>query len=103
MSFVCSGLPRIVSTCVCCGVTPQCHCLQLVTPLQTQVDTILAEWDVKMHRACGLQLWIRVKGTRRGVFDMREPALEATQGQMDGLFSQHPYNCHLEEVASVGD
>ena len=30
-------------------------------------------------------------------------ALEATQGQMDGFFSQLPYKCHLEEVASVGD
>ena len=30
-------------------------------------------------------------------------ALEATQGQMDGLFSRLPYKCHLEEVASVGD
>ena len=29
--------------------------------------------------------------------------LEATQGQMDGVFSQLPYKCHLEEVASVGD
>ena len=29
--------------------------------------------------------------------------LEATQGQMDGVFSQLPYTCHLEEVASVGD
>ena len=29
-------------------------------------------------------------------------ALEANQGQMDGLFSQFPYKCHLEEVASVG-
>ena len=29
--------------------------------------------------------------------------LEATQGQMDGFFSQLPYKCHLEEVASVGD
>jgi hypothetical protein len=29
--------------------------------------------------------------------------LEATQGQMDGFFSQLPYECHLEEVASVGD
>ena len=28
--------------------------------------------------------------------------LEATQGQMDGFFSQLPYKCHLEEVASVG-
>ena len=30
-------------------------------------------------------------------------ALEATQGQLDGSFSQLPYKCHLEEVASVGD
>ena len=28
-------------------------------------------------------------------------ALEATQGQIDGFFSQLPYKCHLEEVASV--
>jgi starvation-inducible outer membrane lipoprotein len=25
-------------------------------------------------------------------------ALEATQGQTDGFFSQLPYNCHLEEA-----
>ena len=31
------------------------------------------------------------------------PILEATQGQIDGLFSQLPYKCHLEEVTSVGD
>jgi len=31
------------------------------------------------------------------------PALEATQGQMDGFFSSIPYACHLEAVASVGD
>ena len=30
-------------------------------------------------------------------------ALEATQGQMDDFFSQSPFRCHLEEVASVGD
>ena len=30
-------------------------------------------------------------------------ALEATQGQMDGFFSQLHYECHLEEVAFVGD
>jgi len=30
-------------------------------------------------------------------------ALEATQGQMDGFFSQLTYKCHLEELASVGD
>jgi len=31
------------------------------------------------------------------------PALEATQGQHDSFFSQLPYKCYLEEVASVGD
>jgi len=30
-------------------------------------------------------------------------ALEATQGQIDGVFSQLPYKCYLEEVAFVGD
>ena len=30
-------------------------------------------------------------------------AREATQGQNDSFFSQLPYKCYLEEVASVGD
>ena len=30
-------------------------------------------------------------------------ALEATQGQMHGLFGQLPCKCHLEEVATVRD
>ena len=30
-------------------------------------------------------------------------ALEATQGQRDGLLIQLPFTCHLDEVASVGD
>jgi len=30
------------------------------------------------------------------------PALEATQGQMDGFFSQLPYKCHQNRVAYVG-
>ena len=30
-----------------------------------------------------------------------QAALHATQGQMDGFFSQLPYKCHPEEVASV--
>jgi len=33
----------------------------------------------------------------------RGTALEATQGQNDSFFSQLPYKCYLEEVASVGD
>ena len=28
--------------------------------------------------------------------------LEATHGQMDGFFSQHPYKCHQNRVAFVG-
>ena len=40
----------------------------------------------------------RTSWTRQG-----QAALEATQGQMDGFFSQLSYKCHLEEVASVGD
>ena len=32
-----------------------------------------------------------------------QSALDATQGQIDGFFSQLPYKCQLEEVASVGD
>jgi len=32
-----------------------------------------------------------------------DPALETTQGQMDGFFSQLPYKCHQNRVASVGD
>ena len=33
----------------------------------------------------------------------RHTAALATQGQMDGFFSQLLYKCYLEEVASVGD
>ena len=29
--------------------------------------------------------------------------LKATQGQIDGFFSQLPYECHQNRVASVGD
>jgi len=34
---------------------------------------------------------------------VRRTVLKATQGQIDGFFSQLPYKCNLEEVASVGD
>ena len=37
------------------------------------------------------------------MFRVAKTTLEATQGQIDGLCSQLPYKCHLEEVASVGD
>ena len=32
-----------------------------------------------------------------------QPALEATQRQMDGFSDQLPYKFHLKELASVGD
>ena len=32
-----------------------------------------------------------------------QTALEATQGQMDGLLSHLPCKCYLEEVVSVGE
>ena len=38
--------------------------------------------------------------SRRTLFDS---ALEATQGQIDGFFSQLPYKCHQNWVASEGD
>ena len=31
------------------------------------------------------------------------PTLESTQGQFDGFFSQLPYKCFQNQVASVGD
>ena len=40
---------------------------------------------------------------RPGVRYKSSTALEATLGQMDGFFSQLPYKCYLEEVASVGN
>jgi len=57
--------------------------------------------------------WVRGDESVRAAFLRKEvsgnrlpavqSALEATQGQIDGFFSQLPYKCHLEEVASVGD
>jgi len=36
-------------------------------------------------------------------FAKSPPTLEATQGQIDGFFSQIPCKCHQNRVASVGD
>ena len=33
--------------------------------------------------------------------EIRESTLEATQGQIDGFFSQFPYKCYLFEVGLV--
>ena len=40
-------------------------------------------------------------GFREGIGS--RAALEATQGQIDGFFSQLPYKCHQNRVAHVGD
>ena len=40
---------------------------------------------------------------RPGTDWAERPALEATQGQNESLFSQLLYKCYFEEVASVGD
>ena len=40
---------------------------------------------------------------RDATTELTGPALESTQGQMDGFFSQHPYKCYQNRVASVGD
>ena len=32
-----------------------------------------------------------------------DSSLQATQGQIDGFFSQLPYRCHQDRVASLGD
>jgi hypothetical protein len=59
-----------------------------------------------LHRLRVEHLGVRIRPageTRLGRISGLEAALEATQGQMDGFFSQLPYKCHLKEVASVGD
>ena len=41
--------------------------------------------------------------TNRQAFPPGLTTLKTTQGQIDGFFSQFPFNCYLPEVASVGD
>ena len=36
-------------------------------------------------------------------FETQVTTLEATQGHIDGFFSQLPYKCHQNRVASLGD
>jgi len=40
---------------------------------------------------------------REAIYPENDAALEASQGRNDSFFSQRPYKCYLEEVASVGD
>ena len=43
-----------------------------------------------------------IEGEERWSEAERKYALETTQGQIDGFFSQLPFKCYLPEVASVG-
>ena len=54
-------------------------------------------WD---HKVATLQA---SGGWEQALAEVPYPALEATQGQIDGFFNQFPHKCYLEEVASVGD
>ena len=49
----------------------------------------------------GRHAWVRPQTLIES--DLIALALEATQGQMDGFFSQLLYKFHLEEVASAPD
>ena len=46
--------------------------------------------------AIALSYWLDTPG-------LRYPALETIRGQIDGFFSQLPYKCNQNPVASVGD
>ena len=48
------------------------------------------------------QTWLKNRGLRTAAI-WRGTALDATQVPIDGLFSQLPYKCHHNLVASVGD
>ena len=56
-------------------------------------------------------IWKEERNTAKNEKEVRPPplcqslstTLEATQGQIDGFFSQLPFKCYLPEVASVGD
>jgi len=54
-------------------------------------------WQISLGRASRLTL------APTAVAGWGNPTLQATQGQIDGFFSQLPYTCHQNRVASVGD
>ena len=73
-------------------------------------------WGVLRFRVWGLEVVHRVSNKGTSLIRNSPPlecaaaatttprfssALEATQGAMDGFFSQTPYEYHLEEVASL--
>jgi len=47
--------------------------------------------------------WLGMRTNYTSVKTMSITTLEATQGQMDGFFSQLPYKSHQNRVASVED
>ena len=57
---------------------------------------------IRLGKDTGMRTGNPVPGPEDQDFISRS-ALEATQGQMDGFFSQLPYKCHQNRVASVGD
>ena len=66
----------------------------LVLPMR---EAVVAGWLLEVFALCagGRQSAERGRGS--------QATLEATQGQIDGFFSQLPYKCHQNRVASVGD
>ena len=69
------------------------------------IGVLVAPLDVlgREVEVCGRVFELRAKLVDLPTKISQTTALEATQGQMDGFFSQLPYKCHLEEVASGGD
>ena len=62
----------------------------------------------KLHRQKGFDLILLAyqigrNGRRHGTARVELPTLETTQGQIDGFFSQFPFKCYPQEVASVED
>ena len=69
-------------------------------------EDIRSEFPTELHTfICGR--YVNAASTGQGPYRKKgcvfKAALEATQGQMDGFFSQLPYKCHIEELAPVGD
>ena len=78
------------------SISRRCH------PIQVAFVSELTEETIDLPLGC-LQGGERCAVGAQFVGGMTGSALEATQGQNDSSFSQLPYKCYLEEVASVGD
>ena len=80
------------------SISHRCHLFEVAFVWELTKETI--------HLPLGcLQGGSDVKNVQmhRGVQMTPLPTLEATQGQFEGFFSQLPYKCHQNRVASVGD